>query len=137
MKKVNCANKPIAHQFPFQWHPTEFKLDQWGEVDFYAYYKDVLVLLEIERSQTHPNTNVLQLWPYLFHNNEVRVLLLHVFVEGGTSIKKKNRIRQGDFVAEQLEDMYKDRFRYFRFNYPFDKKTNASRIAEEKILELI
>jgi hypothetical protein len=137
MKRVNSANVPIAKQFPFPWNQKEYKLDHWGEVDFYAYHDDILVLLEVERSQTHPNTNVLQLWPYLFYNNDVKVLLLHVFVEGGKSIKKKNRIKQGDFVAEQLVEMYVDRFRYCRFIYPFDKKLNVSGIAEKKILELI
>jgi hypothetical protein len=137
MKKVNSKNLTIAKHFPFEWCTTEYKLGPWGEVDFYAYHNDILILLEVERSQTHPNTNVLQLWPYLFENSDIKVLLLHVFVEGGRSIKRKNRIKQGDFVAEQLEEMYTGRFRYYRFNYPFDKTSDASEIVKTKILDLI
>jgi hypothetical protein len=102
---------------PYDFQPKEFSLERWGSVDFYTKKDGVLMLLEVERGQKHPNINVLKLWPYLEENLHIKILLIHVFCI--KEIKApKNRIRLCSFLGEKLENIFPNRFRYYRYDWP-------------------
>jgi hypothetical protein len=58
----------------------EFSLGKWGETDNWCQVShDRLILLECEKSQKHPNTNVLKIYPYLEEFPKVQIIFLHYF----------------------------------------------------------
>lgn len=89
----------------------EFSLDGWGDVDNWCQLSnDILVLLECEKGQKHPNTNVLKLYPYLEEFPLVHIILIHYFFPENKA--PKNRVRLCHFVGEKLEAEFGVRFQY-------------------------
>ena len=96
--------------FNFNFEADELVLASWGRVDFYCYHKDVLVLMEVEKGQKHPNTNVLKLWPFLEENPDQKILLIHVIRPDNRA--PKNRLALCEFTGEKLEVIFKGQFAY-------------------------
>ncbi len=112
--RTNPDNQPIADFFQFNFKKEEFRLDSWGSSDFYCYNGDVLVLLEVEKGQKHPNTNVLKVWPYLEQNEKEKILFIHVIRPENNA--PKNRLGLCTFTGEKLEVIFKRRFAYVFIN---------------------
>ena len=108
--RTNPENEAIADFFNFDFELDELNLNGWGRVDFFSYYKNILVLMEVEKGQKHPNTNVLKLWPYLEENPGQKILLIHVIRSDNQA--PKNRLALCEFTGEKLEKMFKGRFAY-------------------------
>lgn len=130
MKSVTKENLEIVKHLPFQFEEVELDLDGWGNVDFYCKHNGILVLLEVEKTQKHPNTNVLKLWPFLEKHTEQKVLLLHVIRPENKA--PKNRLNLCDFAGKKLEEIYPDRFKYFKYYWPGDMNYDI-KIIEDKM----
>jgi len=89
----------------------EFSLGKWGDVDNWCELShDTIILLECEKGQKHPNTNVLKLYPYLEEYPKVHVILLHYFFPENKA--PKNRVELCNFLGQKLETEFGIRFQY-------------------------
>ena len=115
MKKTSRENiaisETIASALGITFNNEEFSLGKWGEVDDWCELShDTIVLLECERTQKHPNTNVLKLYPWLEEFPKAHVILLHYFFPENKA--PKNRIALCNFIGEKLENNFGIRFQY-------------------------
>lgn len=133
MRKTAISNHPIAASLPYAFQTNEFSLKSWGIVDFYAQKDNVLILLEIEKGQKHPNTNVLKLWPYLESDSSIKIILIHVFMP--QNVAPKNRVELCNFLGSKLENMFPKQFRYYKYNWSDITSKDLENI-ETKINEL-
>ncbi|MFV1883025.1 MAG: hypothetical protein ACMZ7B_00840 [Balneola sp.] len=134
MRKVNLENIELINKLPFTFERKEYSLEGWGEVDFYCYHDEVLVLIEIEKGQKHPNTNVLKLWPYLEDHPEQFVLLIQIIRPENKA--PKNRVKLCQFTGIKLENLFKNRFRYIFVNQKVGDSMELESIIDKKLNEL-
>ena len=73
----------------------------WGLADFRYDLGDCSLVLEIETRQHHPNTDVLNYWPWLEDNQSARLFLLHVFQS--TAPANSSRQRLAEWLARRME----------------------------------
>ena len=119
MKKTKKENIVISKIIEKKWNISfennEFKLGKWGDVDNFCRVNDkLIILMEFEKGQKHPNTNILKIWPFLEENNDLRIVLLHYFFPENKA--PKNRKRLCFFLGEKLEKLFETRFRYVQLN---------------------
>lgn len=119
MKKTAEENIQIAdiigNALGVSFHNEEFSLDEWGDVDDWCELShDMLILLECENSQKHPNTNVMKLYPWLEKYPKVHVILIHYFFPENKA--PKNRIGLCDFIAGKMMNEFGVRFEYVQLN---------------------
>jgi hypothetical protein len=131
MKKTTLENQFIADMLPFKFESEEYNLNGWGEVDFYAYHGEILVLLEVEKGQKHPNTNVLKLWPYLEANNHSKILLIQIIRLENKA--PKNRLNLCEFTGQKLEGLFPNRFVYIFAHLVDIKKEKLLQLVEQKL----
>ncbi len=136
MKPTNEENRPIAEAFPFKFESVELDLKGWGEGDFYCIEHGVLILLEVERSQNHPNTNVLKYWPYIEERHNIKALLIQVIVKSKKKISA-NRIKLCGFMGEKLENLFSGRFKYHFMNWPTANLEEEIKTINNKLNQLI
>lgn len=115
MKKTNKLNLDVSSiiekELNIKFENFEFSLEGWGDVDNYAILdKNTYIFLECERTQKHPNTNVLKLYPFLEENANLNITLIHFFFKENKA--PKNRVRLCDFIASKMKMEYGDRFNY-------------------------
>jgi hypothetical protein len=92
----------------------------WGEVDGHAVIgPQSLLLLEVERSQNHPASNVLKIWPFLQQNSHFRVVLAHAFFPDSRGLIGSRRLLT-DWIAGTLETELRGRFTYCRLMISLD-----------------
>jgi len=131
MKKTSLKNKVHADALPFDFESTEFDLEGWGEGDFYCRSGEILVFLEVEKSQNHPNTNVLKYWPFLDEHPDQKVLLIQMIIKGKKKISP-NRIKLCKFMGKKLETLLQERFKYHFMIWNEDKlKSEVNQINEK------
>lgn len=135
MKKTNQENIVISREIesilPINFEDVEFSLDGWGEADNYTWLNSrTLILLECEKSQKHPNTNVLKVWPYLEKNTKIKLILFHYFFRENKA--PKNRVALCGFTGEKLENQFKNRFQYVPLNDPIRESLKENLITELK-----
>jgi len=135
MKKTTLENRPIAEKLGFYFNPQEYSLDGWGEVDFFSYKDGILILLEIEKGQKHPNTNVLKVWPYLAENPEKKILLIQLIRPENNA--PGNRIRLCKFTGKKLEEMFSGRFSYLFYHWHPDILSELKIRIEEKLKKFL
>jgi hypothetical protein len=129
MKKVTQENIPVANELPFDFVDEELSLDGWGDVDFYCAKDGILVLLEVEKNQKHPNTNVVKLWPFLEEYRKNKVLLIQV-IRNDNKIPK-NRLNLCDFIGNKLEQLFPNQFRYYKYFWPSDIEYHKRKILKK------
>jgi hypothetical protein len=134
MKKTTLENLDISNALPFSFEPEEFKLGKWGNVDFYCKQDDILVLLEVEKGQKHPNTNVLKVWPFLEENPDQKVLLIQLIREENNA--PKNRLLLCKHTGRKLMELFPGRFEYVYFNWHRQILPDLKSRIEEKINRL-
>ena len=127
MRRTTPINHPISASLPYEFHFDELSLAGWGTVDFHAQERGVLILLEVENTQKHPNTNVTKIWPYLECELTKKILLIHVFTNKNTA--SPNRVKLCSFIGDKLESLYPDRFRYYKYNWPETNDSDLLSIA--------
>lgn len=92
----------------------KFPLGSWGTGDRFASLgQDITLVLEVERSQSHPSTNVLKYWPWLEANSGERVLLIHAFSLSSRALGS-SRERLAEWVGRRMEEHLPSRFLYRR-----------------------
>lgn len=97
----------------------EFDLNGWGHADNYCWTDDqTLILLECEKGQKHPNTNVLKVWPFLEQKNQLSITLLQYFFPENKA--PKNRLSLCDFIGNKLQNQFGSRFQYLQLHEPID-----------------
>ncbi|RLJ60770.1 hypothetical protein CLV86_2831 [Lacinutrix venerupis] len=115
MARVTEENLFIANRLGIDFETDELKLGKWGNVDFYCQRDNVLVLLEVEKGQKHPNTNVIKVWPYLEENPEIKILLIQIIREENKA--PKNRIALCKYMGKKIESQFPNRFRFVFRNW--------------------
>ena len=99
---------------------AHYLLDGWGEADDSALLSpSARLLLEVETSQKHPNTNVLKVWPYLDAHNELSVILIQTYFEDSPGLRS-NQGKLADWTASKMEDVFGSRFRYVKLIFSSD-----------------
>jgi len=102
----------IADQLQINFRGNKFKLEDWGEVDNWTQLDNgILLFLEVETNQKHPNTNVLKLWPYLENNKETRIFLIQTYFPTSPGLTS-NRGRLAEWTANKLKAIFGKRFDY-------------------------
>jgi hypothetical protein len=126
----NCTvSKVIEEALGIQFKNEEFRLSSWGDSDNHCRISDTTyVLLECERGQKHPNTNVLKLYPYLEEQPDIKIVLLHYFFPENKA--PKNRLSLCYFIAKKMEQQFPERFQYLKL--PQDIKVIPSFLRQEK-----
>lgn len=105
------VSNSISQTFGITFKNEEFSLGKWGDVDNWCELSyDTIVLLECEKAQKHPTTNVLKLYPFLEENPQVNVILIHYF--SPENKVPKNRMKLCHFMGGKLEKEFGERFRY-------------------------
>ncbi|MBK9096709.1 MAG: hypothetical protein IPM14_01050 [bacterium] len=127
MKKSTGENIPIAEQLPFDFKNKELSLSGWGRVDFYCEIDDILIFLEVEREQRHPNTNVLKIWPFLEEHSQLKIFLIQIFMESKKKVSP-NRLKLCRYVGQKLEELFPDRCRYYSFNWATGVQSHTNNI---------
>lgn len=90
------------------------QLGTWGRADrCVVLTPHRWLLLEVEGTQKHPNTNVLKVWPYLEEHPELSIALIHVFAETAPNLQS-NRGRLAQWLARRMESQFGGRFEYHR-----------------------
>ena len=85
---------------------------EWGEADDHVFLTaNRLLILEVERNQRHPGTNVLKIWPQLHSHQRLNVMLIHAFIESGKAMNGSRKLLN-DWMADRLEKVYRRRFVY-------------------------
>ena len=106
------------------------------------------IAVEIEETQTHPDTNILKYWEFLEKNKNLSLKLIQIlgrgFVEGKT--KKGNyvsRVNNCKFLKVKMEDDLNGRFKYVLedlkdhgFNCCEDYRAKREEV-KDKIIEII
>jgi hypothetical protein len=115
MKKTSKENiaisETISKALGITFINEEFSLGKWGEVDNWCELSnDTIVLLECEKGQKHPNTNILKLYPWLEEFPKVHVILLHYFFPENKA--PKNRVALCSYIGEKMENNFGIRFQY-------------------------
>jgi len=110
MPKVHFENKEIAQALNLPINDIEFTLDEWGNVDCFFLENEILILMEIEKGQKHPNTNVLKVWPYLEKYPNLKMVLIQLIHPANKA--PKNRLKLCVFTGQKLEKLFPDRFRF-------------------------
>lgn len=115
MKKTNKENviisQAIEEALGITFMNEEFSLGKWGEVDDWCHLSyDTLILLECEKGQKHPNTNLLKLYPYLEEFPDAKIILIHYFYPENKA--PKSRIALCNFLGDKLEAEFGIRFQY-------------------------
>ncbi len=115
MKKTKQENIKIAdiigEVFGISFTNNEYKLGSWGDADNHCVLNENdLILLECEKGQKHPNTNVLKVYPYLEEYLDKRIVLIHYFFPENKA--PKNRLALCNFIASKMESSFKNRFQY-------------------------
>lgn len=107
----------------------EFPLGSWGDVDNYCLVdNNSYLLLECEKGQKHPNTNVLKLYPFLKARKDSLIVLLHYFFPENKA--PKNRVALCDFIATKMEKELFGRFQYLRL--PSDETAITTFLQQQK-----
>ncbi len=104
---------------------------EWGHCDRHAWLgDDILLVLEIERGQHHPEGNVAKLWPWLRENPEKRALLIHAYTSDAVALNG-SRDRVASWLAETMTKSLRGRFVYERrvvdLKQPVVERTGALR----------
>jgi hypothetical protein len=128
MKRTNAENIEISNRIGkvlgLSFNNEEFSLGEWGEVDNWTTLSDgIFILIECEKGQKHPNTNVLKLSPYLEENTGIKILLVHYFYPENKT--PKSRLALCDYLGKKMEKEFFERFQYVSL------RCKAEEIAEQ------
>ena len=125
-----------------EWHlnPGNLKTSFRSDIQI-SKDNDNLLCIEIEEAQPHPDTNVTKYWPFLEANPQTRVTLLQIFGRGfmETDNNYASRMQLCKFVANKLEAMYPNRFKYVwhKFAYPSEYYMHHSEEIAYLIVDII
>lgn len=108
MKKTSKENieisEIIGNALGLTFKNEELSLGNWGEVDNWSKLSDcALILVECEKGQKHPNTNILKLYPYLEENTDLEIILIHYFYPENKA--PKNRLALCDYLGDGETDI--------------------------------
>ncbi len=134
MVKVTEENLFIANSLGIDFESSELKLGKWGNVDFYCQTGNLLILLEVEKGQKHPCTNVIKVWPYLEENHELKILLIQIVRQENKT--PKNRIALCKYMGKKMESEFPNRFRYVFRNWQNSLIDEIKNKVAEKLNDL-
>ena len=134
MSKVTEENQFIANCLGIDFESSELKLGKWGNVDFYSQHGNILVLLEVEKGQKHPSTNVIKVWPYLEENPDLKILLIQIVRQENNA--PKNRIALCKYIGKKIESEFPKRFRFVFREWHNDLALEIKEQVQHKLKEL-
>lgn len=106
--------RALSIHFAGQYRLPRSQGGEWGHCDGHAWLsEDALVLLEVERSQTHPEGNVAKVWPWLSENPGKRVLLIHAYAANARALGG-SRDRVAAWLGDRMTRSLRGRFWYER-----------------------
>jgi hypothetical protein len=106
-------------------------IEKWGIVDrCHVVNSNKYIFLEIEKGQSHPDTNVSKVWPYLRKNDKVHIFLIQVFFTECLG-KCKSRVLLSEWIGNELEKQFHRRFHYFKIVFNGRNMNSKKRLNEE------
>ncbi|MBT4399516.1 MAG: hypothetical protein HOD37_08525 [Bacteroidetes bacterium] len=93
-----------------------------------------MILLEVEKGQKHPCTNVIKVWPYLEENPELKIFLIQIVRQENKA--PKNRIALCKYMGKKMESEFPNRFKYLFRNWHDDLIDDIRSTVAEKLTEL-
>jgi len=109
---VDRVTRLVARVLGINVQFREYKLDNWGKVDRAAKLNSkALVFVEVECGQTHPDTNVLKVWPYLERKKKLRIFLVQCYLLESRALRGSRR-RLAGWIGGKMEELLKNRFFY-------------------------
>ncbi|MCZ2223876.1 MAG: hypothetical protein LC122_09630 [Chitinophagales bacterium] len=122
----------LTEKLEIKFANSKFILNGWGQVDNYCKINDnTYFFLEVETKQKHPCTNVLKLYPYLEEHKNLKIILVQYYFTNSPGLNS-NRGKLSFWLGMKLQELFKNRFYYFREVY----EENTSEINKQ-ILTLI
>ena len=119
----NFVSSNLSKRLGISFENKKYNLESWGEADnFSELREDAILLLEVEKGQKHPSTNVLKVWPYLEPNDDITIALAHAFFHDSPGLSS-SRGRLAEWIGEKMEDEFGNRFSYHRLIFN-TKKNN-------------
>jgi len=130
-KSIDEITEKIQDKFKMKFEKKQFPLGEWGNVDrCHLVNSNKCIFLEIEKGQSHPDTNVSKVWPYLRENRRVQILLIQVFF--AECLKKyKSRVLLSKWIGCELEKRFYRRFHYFRIMLSGREMHGIKKLREE------
>jgi hypothetical protein len=105
------AARLVSRETGIELEPTKLKLDGWGEADCACQLANgSCLVLEAERGQKHPTTNVAKLWPWLEKDEQRSIALVHVFFEPNAAPLSRRQLTQ--WLGQRMARELVGRFRY-------------------------
>ena len=109
---------------------------EWGEADDHVFLTaNRLLILEVERNQRHPGTNVLKIWPQLHRRRRLNIMLVHAFIEGSKAMNGSRKLLN-DWISDRLEKEYWRRFKYHQLIVSDDFRNVTGITALKKAIRL-
>lgn len=107
----------LSEKLRIKFANSKFILNDWGQVDNYCKVDDnIYLFLEVETNQKHPCTNVLKLYPYLEEHKNQKIILVQFYYAKSPGLKS-NRGKLSFWLGKKLQELFKNRFYYFRMIY--------------------
>ncbi len=114
----------------------EFSLGKWGDVDNWTQFTDdTLILIECEKGQKHPTTNVLKLYPYLEENLRVNIILFHYFYPENKT--PKNRLALCNYLGIKMEQQFEERFQYISLRCNINEISDKLREQKKGLMQVL
>jgi hypothetical protein len=108
----NKIAKLLARKLDVKFKSEPFPHQEWGKPDKWAQLSpNKYLLLEVEEGQTHPDTNVLKVWPYLEDHPKHRIFLIQAFFRKRRS-RNSSRARLGEWIGGKLKQLFSKQFYY-------------------------
>ena len=123
--------KLLARKLKVKFKNESFPLQEWGRADRWAeIFPNEYLLLEVEKEQRHPCTNVLKVWPYLVEHPEDRIFLVQSFFAKSRR-RTSSRRRLSEWTGKKLTKFFPKCFFYCKITVSQDYRT----IDEQTLLQ--
>jgi len=122
------VTKYVSKKLKINFANSKFILDGWGQVDNYCKINDdAYLFLEVETKQKHPCTNVLKLYPFLEEHKNLKIILVQYYFTSSPGLTS-NRGKLSFWLGMKLQELFKNRFYYFREVFEEDTLTSNKQI---------
>jgi hypothetical protein len=130
-KSIDDITKKIQHKLGVKFEKKQYPLGKWGKVDrCHLVNSNILIFLEIEIGQSHPDTNVLKVWPYLRQNRRVHVFLIQV-ISSKCLNDYRSRVLLSEWTGNELKKQFHRRFHYYRIDANGGRLSNTENLHAE------
>ena len=145
LTKIVCGK--LKETFKDKGGVNEYRLfKENGLISFKADFSvelssNTFLFVEVEETQTHPDTNVSKYWMFLEKNKGINIILIQIFGRGFTETKNNYRSRLDlcNFIAGKMSEALKERFKYYskELNKKQEEYKNNSELIGDEIISFV